>query len=49
MLLSVIHGIASLRSAGMVGPDQLEWLVDDAIVHFLRGSRAIVAEGVDVA
>jgi AcrR family transcriptional regulator len=49
MLLSVIHGIASLRSAGMLGPDQLEWLVDDAIVHFLRGSRAVVSEGVDVA
>ena len=49
MLLSVIHGIASLRSAGMLGPEQLEWLVDDAIVHFLRGSRAAVAGGADVA
>jgi AcrR family transcriptional regulator len=45
MLLSVIHGIAALRSAGMVAPEQLEWLVDDAIAHFLRGSR----QGVDVA
>jgi AcrR family transcriptional regulator len=49
MLLSVIHGIASLRSAGMIGPDQLEWLVDDAIVNFLRGTRAVATEGVDVA
>jgi AcrR family transcriptional regulator len=48
MLLSVIHGIASLRSAGMVGPDQLEWLVDDAIVNFLRGTRALASDGVDV-
>ena len=49
MLLSVIHGIASLRSAGMVGPEQLEWLVDDAIANFLRGSRAAASERVDVA
>jgi AcrR family transcriptional regulator len=48
MLLSVIHGIASLRSAGMLAAEQLEWLVDDAIANFLRGSRAAVAEGVDV-
>jgi AcrR family transcriptional regulator len=45
MLLSVIHGVAALRSAGMVAPEQLEWLVDDAIAHFLRGSH----QGVDVA
>jgi AcrR family transcriptional regulator len=49
MLLSVIHGIASLRSAGMIGPDQLEWLVDDAIVNFLRGTRAVATESADVA
>jgi AcrR family transcriptional regulator len=49
MLLSVIHGIASLRSGGMIAPEQLEWLVDDAIVHFLRGSRAAVTEAADVA
>jgi AcrR family transcriptional regulator len=49
MLLSVIHGIASLRSAGMLAPEQVEWLVDDAIAHFLRGSRAAVTGGVDVA
>jgi AcrR family transcriptional regulator len=48
MLLSVIHGIGSLRSAGMLGPEQLEWLVDDAIAHFLRGSRAVVTDGLDV-
>jgi AcrR family transcriptional regulator len=49
MLLSVIHGIASLRSAGMLAPEQLEWLVDDAVAHFLRGSRAAVTDSVDVA
>src|ERR1700744_312465 len=45
MLLSTIHGIASLRSAGMVGAEQLDWLVDDATAHFLRGTRALATEG----
>jgi AcrR family transcriptional regulator len=49
MLLSLIHGIASLRSGGMLGSDQLDWLVDDAIVNFLRGTRAVATEAVDVA
>jgi AcrR family transcriptional regulator len=49
MLLSVIHGIASLRSGGMLAPEQLEWLVDDAIANFLRGTRALATGRVDVA
>ena len=40
VLFSTIQGIASLVSAGIVQPDQLEALVADAIAHFLRGSRA---------
>ena len=40
VLFSTIQGIASLVSAGIVQPDQLEPLVVDAIAHFLRGSRA---------
>ena len=42
VLFSTIQGIASLVSAGIVQPDQLEALVVDAIAHFLRGSRAPV-------
>jgi AcrR family transcriptional regulator len=49
MLLSTIHGIASLRSAGMIAPEQLDWLVDDTIAHFLRGTRAMAVGGADVA
>ena len=49
MLLSVIHGIASLRSGGMLAPEQLKWLVDDAIANFLRGTRAVATEAADVA
>ena len=40
VLFSTIQGIASLVSAGIVQPDQLEALLVDAIAHFLRGSRA---------
>jgi AcrR family transcriptional regulator len=40
VLFSTIQGIASLVSAGIVQPDQLDALVVDAIAHFLRGSRA---------
>ena len=49
MLLSTIHGTAALHNAGIVGADQLEWLVDDAITHFLKGSRIERVEAVDVA
>ena len=49
MLLSTIHGIAALRNAGMIQPEQLDWLVDDAIAHFLRGTRDVVKGGFDGA
>jgi AcrR family transcriptional regulator len=49
MLLSTIHGIASLRSAGMIAPDQVDGLVDDTIAHFLRGTRTPALRGADVA
>jgi AcrR family transcriptional regulator len=49
MLLSTIHGIASLRSAGMIAPEQLEPLVDDTIAHFLRGTRAVAVRHADAA
>ena len=42
VLFATIQGIASLVSAGIVQPDQLDALVADAIAHFLRGSRAPV-------
>jgi AcrR family transcriptional regulator len=40
VLFATIHGIAALVTGGMVLADQLDGLVDDAIAHFLRGSRA---------
>jgi AcrR family transcriptional regulator len=49
MLLSTIHGLASLRSAGMIAPEQLDSLVDDSIAHFLRGTRATAMDGADAA
>jgi AcrR family transcriptional regulator len=39
VLFSTIQGIASLVSAGLVQPDQIDELVADAIARFLRGSR----------
>jgi AcrR family transcriptional regulator len=39
VLLATIQGIATLVNGGMVMSEQLEWLVDDAVAHFLRGSR----------
>jgi AcrR family transcriptional regulator len=42
LLLSSLHGIASLQGAGMISSVQLDGLVDDAIAHFLRGTRSIV-------
>jgi hypothetical protein len=44
LLLSTLHGIASLRGAGMIAAEQLDGLVDDAIGHFLRATRSMVAE-----
>ena len=49
MLLSTIHGIAALRNAGMVEAAQLQWLVDDAIARFLRGSQSFMTIGVNAS
>lgn len=49
LLLSTLQGIASLRAAGMIAPEQLDGLVDEAIAHFLRGTRSTVGERADVA
>jgi AcrR family transcriptional regulator len=40
VLFATIQGIAALLNGGMIGADQLDELVADAIAHFLRGSRA---------
>lgn len=42
VLFATIQGIAALLSGGMVGPEQLDELLDDSIAHFLRGSRTAV-------
>lgn len=39
VLFATIQGIAALLTAGIVGEDQLDELVSDAIAQFLRGSR----------
>jgi AcrR family transcriptional regulator len=39
VLFATIQGIAALLTGGMVAAERLEELVDDAIDHFLRGSR----------
>lgn len=39
VLFATIQGIASLVSAGIVQPEQVDELVADAVAHFLRGSR----------
>jgi hypothetical protein len=33
----------------MIAPGQLDWLVDDTIAHFLRGTRTMAVGGADVA
>ena len=40
VLFATIQGIATLVTAGIVGPDQVDALLADSIAHFLRGSRA---------
>jgi AcrR family transcriptional regulator len=40
VLFATIQGIATLLSAGIVAPEQLDELLADAIAHFLRGTRA---------
>jgi AcrR family transcriptional regulator len=39
VLFATVQGIAALVTGGMVGAEQLDELVADAIAHFLRGSR----------
>jgi AcrR family transcriptional regulator len=40
VLFATIQGIAALVTGGMVGAEQVDELVTDAIAHFLRGSHA---------
>ena len=42
VLFATVQGIASLLTAGMMRPEQLEPVLDDALTRFLRGSRAAV-------
>jgi AcrR family transcriptional regulator len=42
VLFATVQGIAALVTGGMVAADQLDWLLPDAIAHFLRGSRTAV-------
>lgn len=42
VLFATVQGIAALVTSGMVAADQLDWLLPDAIAHFLRGSRTAV-------
>lgn len=42
VLFATVQGIAALVTSGMVAADQLDWLLPDAIAHFLRGSRTVV-------
>jgi AcrR family transcriptional regulator len=42
VLFATVQGIAALVTGSMVAADQLDWLVPDAIAHFLRGSRTAV-------
>ncbi len=42
VLFATIQGIAALVTGGVVGPEELDELLADAISHFLRGSRTAV-------
>jgi hypothetical protein len=42
VLFATIQGIAALVTGGMIGAEQLDELLPDAITHFLRGSRTPV-------
>jgi AcrR family transcriptional regulator len=42
VLFATVQGLAALVTSGMVEADQLNWLLPDAIAHFLRGSRTTV-------
>ena len=40
VLFATIQGIAALVTGGMVGAEQLDALLADAVAYFLRGSHA---------
>ena len=42
VLFATVQGIAALLTGGMIDDAQLDGLLDDAVAHFLRGSRAAV-------
>jgi AcrR family transcriptional regulator len=42
VLFATVQGLAALVTSSMVAADQLDWLLPDAIAHFLRGSRTAV-------
>jgi AcrR family transcriptional regulator len=42
VLFATVQGLAALVTSGMVEAAQLNWLLPDAIAHFLRGSRTAV-------
>jgi AcrR family transcriptional regulator len=42
VLFATVQGLAALVTSGMVEAGQLDWLLPDAIAHFLRGSRTAV-------
>jgi hypothetical protein len=42
VLFATIQGIAALVTGGIVGAEEVDGLVADAIARFLRGSRASV-------
>jgi AcrR family transcriptional regulator len=42
VLFATVQGLAALVTSGMVEAAQLNWLLPDAIAHFLRGSRTTV-------
>jgi AcrR family transcriptional regulator len=42
VLFATVQGLAALVTSSMVAADQLDWLLPEAIAHFLRGSRTAV-------
>jgi AcrR family transcriptional regulator len=42
VLFATVQGLAALVTSSMVAADQLDWLLPEAIAHFLRGSRTVV-------
>jgi AcrR family transcriptional regulator len=42
VLFATVQGLAALVTSSIVAADQLDWLLPEAIAHFLRGSRTVV-------